>query len=129
MLDRVCTEILGLNGGGRVGQYVNCAQWQSAQRSNNRTDKTEAKKDKSKKSKKRVEEGGLTASEKNELADMEATIQKAEDRVTECQTATEDPTIGSDHEEVQKRWEALEAAKAEVTNLYARWEELEAKAT
>ena len=31
MLDRVCTEILGLNGSGNVGRYADCAQWQAAQ--------------------------------------------------------------------------------------------------
>src|SRR5262245_52850747 len=31
MLDRVCTEILGLDGNGRVGHYGDSAQWQAAQ--------------------------------------------------------------------------------------------------
>ncbi len=60
---------------------------------------------------------------------MEATILEAEERVEQCIKATEDPTVGGDHVEAQKRWEALESAKKQVEALYARWEELESRVT
>ncbi len=122
MLDRVCTETLGLDGLGRVGRYVDYAQWQAAQARIAR-----GKKDVSgrKKSKGRVATGGLTASEKTELRNMESTIQEAEDRVGQCTKATEDPAVGADHIEAQKRWKELESARKQVEALYARWEELE----
>lgn len=59
---------------------------------------------------------------------MEATIQEAEDRVEQCIKVTEDPAVGADHVEAQKRWEELESARKRVEALYARWEELEGKA-
>ncbi len=132
MLDRVCTEILGLDSSGRVGRYANCAQWQSAQARIAREQKDVTSRKKPKKSKgklagqsKSATDGGLTASEKKELRDMEMTILEAEDRVEACTKATQDPTVGSDHIEAQKRWEALASAKKQVEMLYARWAELE----
>jgi len=128
MLDRVCTEILGLDGQGRVGKYIDCAQWQATQAQLASGKKTGSDSGKSKKSKGRVAQGGMTASEKSELRNMEATIQEAEDRVQQCIKTTEDPAVGSDHVEAQKRWEDLESAKTLVQTLYTRWEELERKA-
>lgn len=128
MLDRVCTELLGLDGDGRVGRYVDCAQWQAAQVKLTRGKGAVSSRKQSKKSKGSVTDGGLTTSEKTELRDMEATILEAEDRVEQCTQATEDPTVGADHVEAQKRWEELESAKKQVEVLYARWEELECKA-
>ena len=127
MLDRVCTEILGLDGLGRVGRYVDCAQWQAAQARIARGKEDVPGRRKPKKSKGRVADGGLTASERTELRDMEATILEAEDRVEQCTKATEDPAVGGDHVKAQKRWEELDSEKKQVEALYARWEELEGR--
>jgi len=128
MLDRICTEILGLNGQGRVGRYGDCAQWQAAQaRTLNSQEEVPAKPE-AKKSKKRADRSGLTASEKRELRDMEEAISEADQRVVQLQQAMEDPAAAGDHVEAQNRWEALAAAKKHVESLYARWEQLEAKA-
>ncbi len=128
MLDRVCTEILGLDSTGRVGRYVDCAQWQAAQARVARDKRDDSKASKPKKSKRNAPDGGMTASEKNELRSMEETIHEAEKRVEACLKATEDPDIGGDHVEAQKRWEELESARKQAAKLYARWEELEGKA-
>lgn len=129
MLDRVCTEILGLDGDGRVGRYADCAQWQAA-RARRAWGKDESiAKTKSKKTRTKADRTGLTASEKKELEEMEATIQEADERVERCSRAMEDPEVAADYVEAQKRWEELKAASNHVEALYARWEELEAKAT
>ena len=47
--------------------------------------------------------------------------------VEACRRAAEDPAIASDPAALQTRYAALEAARAEVDRLYARWAELEAK--
>ncbi len=125
MLDRVCTEILGLDGSGRVGRYADCAQWQAAQARIAGGKEVAPGRGKSKKSKGIVADSGLTASEKTELRDMEAAILEAEDRVEQRVKATEDPAVGGDHIEAQKRWEELESARRQVEALYARWEKLE----
>lgn len=127
MLDRVCTEILGLDGLGRVGRYVDCAQWQAAGARGAPGKEDVSGRNRSKRSKGKVAGGGLTASEKKELRDMESTILDAEDRVEHCAKATEDPDVGADHIEAQKRWEELESARKQVEALYARWEELDGR--
>ena len=127
MLDRVCTQILSLDGFGRVSQYADCAQWQAAQARGARGKEDAAGHSKAKKPRRRIAQGGLTASEKVELRDMEATILEAEDRVEQCVKATVDPAVGGDHVEAQRLWEELESAKKHVEALYARWEELEDK--
>jgi len=129
MLDRVCTEILGLDGGGRVRRYGNCAQWQAAQAHSDRETLESDAKPKSKRTRSQTHRTGLTASEKKELQDMETTIQEADERVAQCARSMEDPEVAGDHVEAQKRWEELESAKRLVHALYIRWEELETKAT
>ena len=129
MLERVCTEILGLDGLGRVGQYIDCAQWQAAQVRLARGKGKASGRSKSSSSKPIVARGSLTASEERERRDMDAAVVHAEERVKQCIKATQDPAVGGDHVEAQKRWEALESARKQVETLYARWEELESRVT
>ncbi len=119
--------MLGLDGSGRVGQYADFAQWQTGQARIARKNTDASGRRKSKKSKGKTVAGGLTAREDAELRDMDAAILKAEDRVGQCIKATEDPAVGADHIEAQKRWEELESARKQVETLYARWEELEGR--
>jgi ATP-binding cassette subfamily F protein uup len=58
---------------------------------------------------------------------MEATILQAESALEACRQAAEDPEIASDPAALQARYAALDAARAEVDRLYARWAELEAR--
>ena len=58
---------------------------------------------------------------------MEQAILDAEAAREACQRQAEDPAIASDPAALQQRYAALEAARAEVDRLYARWAELEAK--
>jgi ATP-binding cassette subfamily F protein uup len=58
---------------------------------------------------------------------MEATILEAETALEACRRAAEDPAIASDPAALQARYADLEAARAEVDRLYARWAELEGK--
>jgi len=129
MLDRVCTEVLGLNGRGLVGRYGNCAQWQAAQSLLPHGKDEVAVRPKPEKSKRKTDRGGLTASEKSELRDIEETILGAEERVERQRKALEDPGLAGDHVEAQNRWEELVTAQKHLEALYARWAELEAKAS
>ena len=65
--------------------------------------------------------------EQREWDGMERAILDAETAVEACQRAAEDPGVASDPAALQARYAALEAARAEVDGLYARWAELEAK--
>jgi ATP-binding cassette subfamily F protein uup len=65
--------------------------------------------------------------EQREWEAMEDAILEAEAGVERCRQAAEDPAIASDPAALQERYAALDAARAEVDRLYARWAELEAK--
>jgi hypothetical protein len=65
--------------------------------------------------------------EQREWDGMEAAILEAEAAAEACRKAAEDPAIASDPAALQARYVALEAARAEVDRLYARWAELEDK--
>ena len=58
---------------------------------------------------------------------MEQAILEAERAVEARQREVNDPAIVSDPTALQQRYAALEAARADVDRLYARWAELEAK--
>ncbi|MDX2200770.1 MAG: ABC-F family ATP-binding cassette domain-containing protein [Phycisphaerae bacterium] len=128
MLDRVCTEIIGLLGEGRVGQFGRCSQWLEARERDARQKEEAARPKPAPKAAGKPAKSALNSREKNELAAMEANIATAEARVAECTRALEDPKVASNPAETQKRWAELEAAKEQSQKLYARWMELEAKA-
>jgi ATP-binding cassette subfamily F protein uup len=58
---------------------------------------------------------------------MERAILDAESAVEACRRSAEDPSIASDAAALQASHAALEAARAKVDRLYARWAELEGK--
>jgi ATP-binding cassette subfamily F protein uup len=67
--------------------------------------------------------------ERQELADMEDTIVAAETRVAELESALSDPAVFRERgAEVPAMVAELDAARARVDALYARWHELEALA-
>jgi ATP-binding cassette subfamily F protein uup len=68
-----------------------------------------------------------TFKERQELAGMEAAIEGAETRVKDLEATLSDPAVFKDRPtEVQTLVAALDAARAEVERLFARWQELEA---
>jgi ABC transport system ATP-binding/permease protein len=76
---------------------------------------------------KRARAGKLSFKEQVELRGMEDAIRIAETRVDELETLLSDPAFYSTRSvEVPRRVADLEAARAEVTRLYGRWEALDA---
>lgn len=69
----------------------------------------------------------LSYMEQREYDGLEAAIQKAEAAFASAETTLDDPAVTADHARMAKACKSLENAQAEVTRLYARWEELEAK--
>ena len=65
--------------------------------------------------------------EEREWSGMEQAILDAETSMETCRVAAEDPAIASNPTALQERHAALDAARAEVDRLYARWAELEAR--
>ncbi len=69
----------------------------------------------------------LSYNEQREFDGMEAAIAAAEKKAAECEAKLNDPKLLGDHAAYAKACDASAAAQTEVTRLYARWEELEAK--
>ena len=131
MLDRVCTDLIGLHGEGRWGNYASVAQWLEADQSKNdedakpsaRSAKAAAVQDPPK-----AKLAKLTYHEKKELADMEEAILAAENALEVLQTALDEANVASDHMKLVELHAEQQEAQDRVDTLYARWEELEGKA-
>jgi ATP-binding cassette subfamily F protein uup len=132
-LDRVATAILAFEGDGVVtlyeGSYTFYAERRKAREDAARADK--AKPDRQDKQDRRPAKAPaprkLTFKEKAELAGMEAAITAAEQKVGELEATLSDPAVFKDRPtEVQTLVAALDAARADVERLFARWQELEA---
>jgi len=129
LLDRLCTEILGLDGQGRATVFADYTQWAAAQRvladakpgpaiSLAKTAKTA-----------RGSAGRLSYHEQREWDGMEARILAAEQALAARQQDVEAAGRGTDHVWLQESCRALQAAQETVDKLYGRWQELETKQT
>jgi ATP-binding cassette subfamily F protein uup len=124
MLDRVSTMILALDGLGGAETYADYAQWE-ASRGARATSPRSAGDAPAPRERPRAKRLGYL--EQREWDGMERAILDAESTADACYQAAEDPGIAADPAALQARHAALEAARAEVARLYARWAELEAK--
>jgi ABC transport system ATP-binding/permease protein len=124
MLERVSTLILALDGVGGALFFGDYAQWEAAQEVESTAPPVT---DAPAKAPPRGASGlkRLTYLEKREWEQMEEAILTAEGRLAACRQALEDPVVASDSVALQRRYEDLEAARAEVERLFARWAELE----
>ena len=126
LLDRICTELIGLHGDGRWGTYASVAQWLEVSASEKKED-AEAGTDRRAKAtaKSGAPRKGLSYHEKQEFAGMEEHILAAEEKVDTLQARLDNPEIAGDHERLHATYEAHQQAQAELDRLFARWEELE----
>jgi ATP-binding cassette subfamily F protein uup len=135
-LDRVATAILAFEGNGVVtlweGSYSFYAERRAAALAALSRERSDRDKDKDKdKDKPRASRPTaprkLSFKERNELAGMEAAITAAEHKVSALEATLSDPSVFKDRPtEVQTLVGELDAARAEVERLFARWQELEA---
>ena len=109
---------------GGTATFADYAQWEAARRAAPPAPSTAAP---AASERERQRPKRLGYREQREWDDMERTILAAERTLEACQRAVEDPAIASDPTALQQRYAALEAARADVDRLYARWAELEAK--
>jgi len=130
MLDRICDEVIALDGNGEAHTYSGYAQWLDARRRSRQSPVAE-KSDKKAKPAPRKSAAArpkkLSYKEQLEFDQMEERILEAEARAEECRAAVEDPAVASAHVELGRRCELLHEAEACVEKLYARWAELDAK--
>src|SRR6266403_5806919 len=124
MLERVSTTIVALDGRGGTATFADYAQWEAA---HSAVEPTPRKAPERIAEPPRSRAKRLGYREQREWEGMEQAILDAERAVEACQREVDDPAIVSDPTALQQRYAALEAARADVDRLYARWAELEAK--
>ena len=127
MLDRISSELLALDGKGGARRFVDFAQWESAREADLQTAAAAARASSVRPAiqvalpaKKK-----LSWSEQRELEAMEENILAAEELLHARQKSMEDPAVLKDHVKLREACTAVDAAQKRVTELYARWEELE----
>jgi len=123
MLERVSTVILALDGTGAAATFADYAQWEAARSAVEPPRKAADRAPQ----RERVRSKRLGYLEQREWDGMEQAIVDAEGALQVAQQAVDNPAIASDPVALQAGFAALEAARAEVDRLYARWAELEAK--
>jgi ATP-binding cassette subfamily F protein uup len=124
MHERVSTVILALDGRGGTATFADYAQWEAARSA---AGPAPRKATSPTSEYPRLRPKRLGYREQREWDGMERAIRDADRAVEACQRGVEDPAIASDPTALQQRYAAVEAARAEVNRLYARWAELEAK--
>jgi ATP-binding cassette subfamily F protein uup len=129
MLDSLCTHLLGLHGDGRWGSYGSVAQWQLAGVDRQSVAAADIREACPAEPAPRVKKVGLTYLEKREWDEMETRILEAEADEAQLEAELHNPDVSTDHEKLHAAYEAHGAAQARVRELYARWEELDAKRT
>ena len=132
LIDRVSTQILALDGEGGAGYFADYTQWETETRRGRTKFRPEVPavsgstapdataEPKAKKSR-------LSYLDQREWDTMEQTVLTAETRLAEARQRAEDPSVAADASALQRRFQALADAQAEVDRLYKRWSELEAK--
>jgi len=125
MLERVSTVVLALDGRGGAETFADYAQWEAARARPGPGPGETAPPAAAPRPRPRTRRLGYL--EQREWDGMEQAILDAEAEAARCQEAAEDPGVASDPTALQGRYAALEAARAAVDRLYARWAELAAK--
>ena len=120
LLDRICGAILGLDGRGGHGFHGGLEQWEEWVALRN----TAAGPGKAPAAQAAP---ALDHKEESELRNIDSAIRAAEKKAEAASAALEDPAIARDAEELHRRQEKLEEARAKVNALFKRWEELDAR--
>jgi ABC transport system ATP-binding/permease protein len=125
LMDRLCTEVVGLDGAGGAAIYASVSQWLAAlERSQKAAEKAEAPAKQVSSPKPKAKK--LNYREQQELAGMEAAILAADQAVGEREIEVQSASTAG-HVALTEACRALDEARQTVEKLYARWQELEAK--
>jgi ATP-binding cassette subfamily F protein uup len=139
LLDRLCTQILALDGRGGAAYFGDLSQWNAAQERLQAASPAAAPARKAAAAPARKAAAPpapeapapartrLSYKERLELERMEQAVLEAEAAAEAARRAAEDRLVMTDHVALTQRYEALHAAQQRVDHLYARWAELEAK--
>lgn len=130
-LDRVCTSVLHFEEEGRVVPYSSRSQVEDAvARKKKAAEARSAPKSKGGRASKTAPRKALTFKEQQELDGLEARIEGLESELEDVTATLGDPTIWQDRaDEATKLSARMEALPAEIEAAYARWTELDARAS
>ncbi|HWG44106.1 MAG TPA: ABC-F family ATP-binding cassette domain-containing protein [Gemmataceae bacterium] len=128
LMDRLCTEVIGLDGSGGAALYGSISQWLAAYQAQQA--KSQIPNPKSQTSQRPAsvtpKPRKLSYREQQELEQMETAILTAEEAVTRHHDEVERAATAG-HVALADACRELEEAQRVVEQLYARWQELEAK--
>jgi len=132
MLDRLSTQVLGLDGRGGAKLLADVSQWLAAQEAAAAAVAPAPKSATARPAARPAGAGGggparLTYNEQREWGQIESRIEAAEARAAELSQGLERAELLADHQKLHEQYRLLEAAQAEVATLYERWAELDAK--
>jgi len=127
LLGRLADYVIGLDGRGGWGRYADAAQWLAAMKESGKKGGGKAGSGAGRKDKARRKK--LTLGEELELAGMEEAIAGAEEALAAKEREMERPDVRTDADRLAACWEEVRRRRDEVERLYARWEELEDKAS
>jgi ABC transport system ATP-binding/permease protein len=127
LLDRLCTEILALDGQGNANVFADLLQWEQAKETAEQSESAAKKSPPKSEARRSIPtKKRLSWSEQRELEGMETAIHRAEAEVQSLQNQVADPNIISDHVKLRQTYEHLAEVQEQVEKLYTRWAELEA---
>ncbi len=122
LTDRLCTEVIGLDGRGGAARYGSVGQWLTAYERTTEPPKPEPKVTKAVAAPAKPKK--LSYKEQREWDGMEAAVLAAESLAAEREADVERAATAG-HVALAEACRALEEAKHEVERLYVRWQELE----
>jgi ABC transport system ATP-binding/permease protein len=126
LMDRLCTEVVGLDGRGGAALYGSVGQWLAAYEKATAEPVKPAAPSAPRAPTAAPKPRKLSYREQQELEQMEAAILAAEEAVAERHAEVERSATAG-HVALADACRALEDAQRTVERLYARWQELEAK--
>ncbi|HSI35666.1 MAG TPA: ABC-F family ATP-binding cassette domain-containing protein [Tepidisphaeraceae bacterium] len=141
LLDRLCTDLLALDGEGHANLYADLSQWEAAKTAREQQQKQADKQSSATRPAaapspvdapspgKKVATGlkRLTYMEQREWEQMEAKVTTAETELESAQKEMASPTVMANRDKMDAACRRVDTAQKEVDRLYARWSELEAK--
>lgn len=128
MLDRLATEIVGLDGAGGHALVTDYEQYRSwAGKAASKREEPEAARPAERAAVPKKPRRKLTFAEQKDYDAMEGRILAAEAEVQRWHQAMEDPAVMTDRRKLEEACAKMHAAQEAVAGLYKRWEELEGK--
>ena len=125
LMDKVCTQILGLGVANEHQLFADYIQWEEAQ------EEKIIKKEVAPKADpvpvKKVQPKKLTYKEQRELEGMEEAIMKLETEIESLHKKSEEPQTHSDPQKSLECYKLLADAQHKLEGLFSRWQELVAK--